>query len=149
MKDEWGNELTYDFKNIKFNNAYTFNATSIPGYYSVIEDNNDDVSYDASLSEVFDVHNNVINVPRYEKQKYFLYKNLFIGESFNNIVLQENCSENTFKTGAENITLGEWCHNNTFDTNITNITLDNSYDNVLHGSMSDIYIDNGGSNTIA
>ena len=151
MKDEFGNECPYDFKNIRYTDSsyqyFTFSQYS----GSIV---------DASLSSTYNVHDNVIK-PYYEGTKHSLntiyfkgkevYSNTFDNNCHNinfgiypsgwpsqayNNIFGSNCSNNTFGYGCQNNTFGSGCtynsidsrfQNNTFGSGCTNNTIGNNF----------------------
>ena len=108
MKDEWGNECGYDFKNIAYlrggEYVFTFGTSSI-----------DDTILGNS-------YNNVI-APKLAGKKYYLPLNVFGMSCYNN-KLGNNCESNVFGTGCHTNTLGSFSLSNTFGNNCYIITLD-------------------------
>ena len=123
MKDAWGNECPYDFKNIKYlkNSAwvYTFGGTT-------------DNSLVATCS------NNKIN-------PYILSNK----QTLNNITFGMNCHSNTFGVNCYQNTFGENCDSNTFGSGCYSNTFgDSCYSNTLGNSFySNTFSKNSYSNT--
>lgn len=110
MQDEFGNEASYDFKNILINSKYTFGDTI------------DDTILGNSR------HNKINNI--YDSQGVL---------TINNIILGNSCSYNTFESNCKNITLGNSCQYNSFDFECSNISLGfNSNKNVFGKNCSDM-----------
>ena len=110
MQDEFGNEASYDFKNILINSKYTFGDTI------------DDTILGNSR------YNKINNI--YDSQGVL---------TINNIILGNSCSYNTFESNCKNITLGNSCQYNSFDFECSNISLGfNSNKNVFGKNCSDM-----------
>lgn len=136
MRDEFGNECGYDFKNIQFkrwNVADSVRGRHIRGYMGVYEnlaeglkiDDEDDWRWaytfdsngvDASLKVVGNsvALNNVIGETKDWKGKRSLAGNVFYGHARKN-VLGYNCDNNTFNDADDN-TLGNECGANAIMT---------------------------------
>ena len=108
MKDEYENECPYDFKNIQFGQAYTFDTEGA----------------DDSLSGAS--HQNVV-----ERYEYGTLQYLTV------IIFGKSCANNTFGAGCNGITLGNGCNNNTVDSGVRYIELTpNDADNVhIHSGI--------------
>ena len=138
MKDEWGNECPYDFKNIMFNReltdgqldttngtdtfVYTFNywntqnntcmdATIIG---NTLKDNEDGL--------VVGVCENIINVVRFYDENSEQKPNKLCLTLPNNVFLTRPYA-GTYYAGCHNNTLGNDCHDNTFGHSCNNNTL--------------------------
>lgn len=164
MKDEFNNECYYDFKNILFQNQYTFNIGMGGAYgeysYEYSNDNNNTIitdeysseesneetsvtSEDTSLNKNFNVHDNKINpgISMGESTIKRLLGNLFNGENIYNNTLGYNCIENIFNNDCYNNILIQECKYNTFTQSWGNIIFENknntfkkSHLNILHDS---------------
>jgi hypothetical protein len=111
MCDEFGNECAYDFKNILFNNGYTFD------YYGT----------DYSLNGTYCYENEIKGY--YSSNQLILNNNVFKNtERWNNRnnSLAMNCYSNTFKNACSDIKLGIFCYNNKFASISSNITFGNN-----------------------
>lgn len=116
MIDEWGNDCPYDFKNILFNNRYTFDSGGT------------EIS-DSSLDGV--AKNNILK-PCYSGQQQIFNNVRFVGTSSENNIVEKNCN---------NITLGSASHplmNNTIESNCKYL---NIY--VGTGSLQNICVEKG------
>jgi hypothetical protein len=103
LKDEYGNECAYDFKNIKFRNA---NNESNLNFYYTFSDVVDDVIYDKSLNPNNKYcYLNVIQ-PYHVNAVCRLNRIIFVNRE-----ATSSCYGNTF---------GINCYNNTFTNNCTN-----------------------------
>lgn len=144
MKDEWGNECPYDFKNIKFR----IPTSSVKYFYTFSEVYGDDESTinDASLTNTNGLcFGNVIKSAINESvSKYDLNGNVFISTytpstrymCCNNI-LQNDCRSNYFFGNTQNITLLSNCCYNKFNVPSQNGLLhskcyENTFDNARH-----------------
>ena len=104
LKDEFANEASYDFKSLKFNNKFTFNASS---------------SADASLNGKA-YANTIASYTDVDATSGTAIRKL------NEIVIDAAAGlsyGNTFAAGCSNITLGASCNGNKFGMNCYNITL--------------------------
>lgn len=138
MKDEYGNEATYDFKNVLYNGFYTFN-------YNI-----DGTNYDGSVKYGHKCFGNKLcsdltdevgtNKPGLPK---IIFKNRYQDSvcKFNNfssnswnIVFGNNCSSNIFKGKAENLSFADDCILNTFGENCVGIELNNACSHNLFGN---------------
>ena len=108
MIDEFNNDVPYDFKNILFNNKYTFCCFS-DGYK------------DSSLNIAYSVYhkctNNIMKADNSYPQT--LSFNVFYTEGFSSYY----CFNNFFDVGCKNNTLGAMCHDNIFGIECKNNTL--------------------------
>jgi hypothetical protein len=156
MKDEFNNECSYDFKNIKFKYKdayyYTFHDKYTPGdasisnkycYSNVIKPNNPYGKYNLN-GNIFIIGkdsycygnefgpnciNNIIN-----SGVGATYKNDYKGGSFNNhfghtctdIILGDGNYKNVFGDNCRNITFVRDCYKNTIGSNGLDITLQES-----------------------
>jgi hypothetical protein len=131
LKDEFGNEASYDFKNIKYNDFYTFdyyvNGTHYDGsvkYGKYCYDNK--IRLDANSAV------NALGIPK------ITFKNTTatspchcntIGHDCYNIAFGNGCYNNEIAEKCENIAFGNNCHNNKFGSGCkgenTNINLGN------------------------
>lgn len=121
MKDEYGNECPYDFKNIMYyhdeNWYYTFGETM------------DDIV----LGNPYDVVDNII--------KEYMFQDRILG--LNHIILKRYCRNNTFESGCSNISLGRACNYNTFGMFCSDISFNISCSsNVLGSHCKNIIFDN-------
>ena len=161
MKDEWGNECPYDFKNIKFYNdergTYVYTFTWIDDSYNVMDTtvfgNNGTLTYNG---EIHGVYNNVIKP--YMKKIYNEDSGDYLGtkQSLNNITFisdyeyKDNgndgflgCYNNTFGNGCYNNTFGNDCYRNSFGNecqkhSFGNICFNNSFgDNCSSNKFGD------------
>ncbi len=124
MRDEWGNECPYDFKNILFTranvyeNAYTFTRNS---------------NQDGSLL-VGQCENNIIKeaVSGGTRKLYFnvFYTTNTYLTCLNNVI-KTRCRNNTFYNNCNYNTLGNSCNNNTITNGSYNLLKNNSSDNVI------------------
>lgn len=136
MRDEFGNECGYDFKNIQFkrwNVTDSVQGRNVNGYMGVLDnlaegltiDDEDDWRWaytfdsngvDASLKVVGNsvALNNVIGETKDWKGKRSLAGNVFYGHARKN-VLGYNCDNNTFNEADDN-TLGNECGANSIMT---------------------------------
>lgn len=138
MKDEYGNEATYDFKNVLYDGFYTFN-------YNI-----GDTNYDGSVKYGHKCFGNKLcsdltdevgtNKPGLPK---IIFKNRYQDSvcKFNNfssnswnIVFGNNCSSNIFKGKAENLSFADDCILNTFGENCVGIELNNACSYNLFGN---------------
>lgn len=139
MKDEYNNEASYDFKNIKYDNYYTFD-------YAI-----NGVHYDGSVKYGQYCYDNKVTVDLNETQQNLpkiYFKNtssssLCHSNVFSNNVWQitfgDSCYENIIGGGSESNTfgdscckntLGRYCKNNRFDdTCIKNLLKDDCISN--------------------
>ena len=108
MKDEWGNECGYDFKNITFLSGvvYVFTFGS-----NLVDD-----------SLLGNSYNNVV-APKLSGKKYYLPLNVFGTGCYNN-KLGSNCGSNTFGNNCHTNTLCSASTFNTFGNDCYSITLD-------------------------
>lgn len=127
MKDEWGNECPYDFKNIqyKYNNKwmYTFNDTtdsnnivdgSIQGYTNNITNNKIKSRYN---NNKYGIATNIFNIGcHHNTLKNNCYNNIFGNGCMYN-VLEINCYNNIFGNSCNNNILKIGCNSNVFDNN--------------------------------
>lgn len=108
MKDEWGNECGYDFKNIAFLRGasyfFTFGSNTV----------------DDSL--LGNSYNNVVG-PKLMGKKYYLPLNVFGTGCYDN-KLGDNCTSNTFGNNCRTITLGNTASFNTFGDSCFSVALD-------------------------
>lgn len=119
MKDEFGNECPYDFKNILFHKGvYTFDT--LGGEYHDYE--NMLGGQDGSINHTMNIHNNIVK-PWIESGIQKLNCNLFRGESFFNNVYECNCHHNVIKTNAHNNHFLEDVNNNVFQPDASGNTL--------------------------
>ena len=160
MKDEFDNECSYDFKNIKFkyNDAYyyTFHDVDTDGdaslnnmycYSNIIEPNNPWGKYNLN-GNIFTIGTNsycygnifgpnCINII-IDSQGSGSFNNHF-GHTCKDIVLGLGNYKNTFGDGCKNIVFGENCYKNFIDVNGTNITFGKKCnDNTINGNVDNI-----------
>lgn len=139
MKDEWGNECPYDFKNIKFK----IPTSSDEYFYTFSEVPSDDENTinDASLTNTngLCVGNIIKSAFDEELSKYVLNGNVFINTytpstryvCCNNI-LQNNCHSNYFFGDTKHIILLSNCGNNMFNVPSQNgLLYSNCYGNTF------------------
>lgn len=119
MIDEWGNDVPYDFKNIKFKSPLDINT--YPYYYYTFASENVEDNTDNSLDIINYCCFNTIKLAHEEIQ--YINCNLFIGAfSFENS-LDCNCINNLFEEHSIHITLGRECSHNLFRSGCVNIIL--------------------------
>jgi hypothetical protein len=107
MKDDKGNEAPYDFKNILFDNFYTFSYTV------------DGVLYDGTVK--YQCYNNRILPTHNQDGVIKLNKNVF-----KNISAASLCCFNTFGLDCEGNTFGDSCASNAFGNYCKNNIFGNS-----------------------
>jgi hypothetical protein len=111
MKDEFDNECAYDFKNIKFNNIYTFSLS-----YRTDHSLNGAYCYGNKIKGYYDgvklILNNVV------------FTTVSATVSCRQNALGTNCYSNTMGNGCNNITFGNNCNSNTLDRTLSNISFD-------------------------
>lgn len=139
LKDEFGNEASYDFKNIKYNGIYTFdyeiNGTHYDGSVKYGK-----YCYDNKVRlDLINDSNGQLGLPK------IFFKNTTstspchcntIGHDCWNITFGNGCYNNEIAEGCENITFGNNCHNNKFGSGCkgenTNFSLgDRCYSNTF------------------
>jgi len=141
MKDEWGNECPYDFKNIMF---YDY-ATS--KYYYTF-DKEDDT--DGTISNSLNFRNNRID--KYsgrDEKKYLLNNIIFVGKAINN-TFANDCHDCKFDASLESCCFGEGCNyittnnvsvirNLVFGNNVNNLRIssDDTFTGVSDGWIFD------------
>ena len=144
MKDEWGNECPYDFKNIQFNKSsvflYTFGGTtdkSLTGgcHHNTMMDYisssvlklNFNTFSDYCYSNTFgdDCHNNTFGINCNSNTFGDGFQNNTFGDGFQNNMFGINCNSNTFGNNCSNNTFGNNCSNNTFGNNCYSNTFGN------------------------
>lgn len=131
MKDEWGNECPYDFKNIQFYRS--INGTDQPCFTFTWAEVNNNTIFDASL--IGRTLNNVIP-PLFVGGKqelnyitfvndgaYFGTRDNVFGKSCYNISFGNNCSYNSLGNNCSNIRFGDNTQSNTLGNGINNITV--------------------------
>ena len=110
MKDEWGNEASYDFKNLKFQ------SDSDGKYYYTFSYVENGEIFDATI-KTKNVRNNKI-LPTYDSDgKMTLGYNIFrltTNQLCISNYLGENCNHNTFGTNCICNVLNAYCSNNKF-----------------------------------
>lgn len=142
MKDEWGNECPYDFKNIQFKKSdvflYTFGGTtdnSLTGgcYYNTIMAN---IVAGSRLTLNFNTFGTSCSSNTFGKN--CSYNTL--GDACSNNIFGNNCVSNTF---------GNMCYSNTFGNNCYNNTFGNEcdYNTFGYDCSSNTFGDNCNSNT--
>ena len=156
MKDEFGNEAPYDFKNIKFKRT----IGGIDVYlYTFSETTENQEMIDASISRYLytnvGCHNNII-LPYIVNGKQYLNDNVFYSPTLNTHltctynVLGQNCVGNTFGDGFSNNAFGDgvqYIHiqdNNMNVNSIKNIHVFNNVCSPTPGTMLNIYTDSYG-----
>jgi hypothetical protein len=155
MKDEWGNECPYDFKNIMFKpGAKTQPGTVADVFYytfSVATGTGDATVTDHSLNGVY-CYGNKISV-YIKSSKQTLPSNVFRNTSttsrcYSN-TFGDNCHFNTLGGGCYSNTFGNSCYDNTFGgESYSNTFGDSCYDNTFGGeSYSNTFGDSCNSNT--
>lgn len=127
LKDEYGNECAYDFKNIKFRNA---NNESNLNFYYTFSDVVDDVIYDKSLNQNNKYcYLNVIQ-PYHVNAVCRLNRIIFVNREatsscYGNI-FGINCYNNTFTNNCTNNKFGNHCKQNIFGDNFQTNTFGNN-----------------------
>lgn len=126
MKDEFCNEATYDFKNIKYNDKYTFSYTI------------NNVLYDGSIKYGSYCHHNVVGPDmivggtQFKGLSKIYFLNTAANAECNNNIIYNNCWDiqfgsgcygNKIGVGCEQIYLGDNCSLNTFGDGTQKITL--------------------------
>ena len=104
MEDEFGNEASYDFKNILLNGYYTFGSI--------------DKTLDFSLDGECCYENKIKGY--YSKNKLILNNILSIYSR------RQDMSRNEFGTNCCNIVMNDVCNNNVIGNNCTDITMNNN-----------------------
>ena len=161
MKDEFGNECPYDFKNIMFKRykiTQFDKSSSLVNTYSGIRNESVNIPYDSTLDlnnpiyrYTFDYLNgttsNDLTVYQYTQSSIVCYNNI-INEyysskqlNFNNIVIggtsYNNCYNNTFGNNCRFNTFGYNCYSNTFGDGSQSNTFGNScYSNLFGNSCT-------------
>ena len=97
MKDEYGNEAPYDFKNIMY-----------------LKDDKEVPTFGENCS------NNIIK--EYKKNNIFKLPEITFGNNCTNNSFESNCYGNTFGNSCTGNTFGRSCHTNTFGYNCTDNT---------------------------
>ena len=130
MKDEYGNEAPYDFKNIRFQNA---NNSSNLNYYYTFSEVIDDVIYDKSLNtRGVSCYNNIIrtyHVNQVQTLNRIIFVNKGSGYSCYGNQFGINCYNNTFTSNCTNNKLGNHCKANIFGDNFQTNKLNNNCSN--------------------
>ena len=134
MKDEWGNEASYDFKNFKF-------VSDGKAYYtfSYIKNN---IIYDATIKTKI-VRNNTL-LPSYDTSNgsMTLGFNIFklTINSFQKLCVSnyigENCTHNTFGTGCSCNVLNAFCYKNKFGDECQYNTLEEYCEDNIFGNQN-------------
>lgn len=135
MKDEYCNEATYDFKNIKYNGYYTFS-------YIINEH-----IIDGSIKYGNRCHHNKICadmiVNGYKGLSKIYFKNTAATSECNNNIINNNCWDinfgdncygNKIGIGCEKIYFGNQCQLNIINNYCNNISLGNHITNVNFGN---------------
>lgn len=138
LKDEWGNECYYDFKNIKFkrtqewrtsypglssNNEYNFSETE--KYFYTFDYNGADDSLNQGN---YKCENNRIGKCM-SGEKILLNNTLFFGNGNSNNKLGENNKNNVFGYDTYNNIIGVNCQNNVFCQKFTYNQVGNGFKN--------------------
>ena len=133
MKDEYGNECSYDFKNIKFNGKYTFSYT-VNG-----------TLYDGSIKYGKLCYNNFVcgDLLSYSSYKglpkvYFnntsdsakCYNNVIL-ENCWDIIFETNCYNNHINSECETLRIGNNCHSNTFGVFCKSVNFGSDRNNIV------------------
>ena len=124
MKDEFGNEANYDFKNIKMDGYYTFDYNGKDGSVATNRVWNNKIALQPNLL------NFNLDLPKcYFKNtdSNFICANNTIGPNCQNIIFGNSCDSNTIRNYCENITMGNSSSYNDIDTFCKNITTDNYF----------------------
>ena len=161
MKDEWGNECPYDFKNIMFNRELTDgqldtdNGTDTLVYTFNYWDSENDTCMDASIigntlknddGFVNGVYGNIINAVNYYYYYYYelsgqgtpklrltLPNNVFLTYK-DNSNFYYGCMNNIFGINSHTNTFGNDCQSNTFGNDCDNNTFGNDCQSNTFGS---------------
>ena len=140
MKDEFGNECPYDFKNIQFKWTSAITQSGIKAnvfYYtfSVATGTNDATVTDHSLNGFYCYNNRIEKWITNSIQK--LNFNVFRNTSTTN-----NCYSNTFGNNCRMYTFGNNCFSNTFGNNCDyNTFVNNCYSNTfVNGCSSNTFL---------
>lgn len=151
MKDEFGNECPYDFKNIKFKGSSLFRD---PGN-SLIDDNAyyytfsaTDGTEDMALLESNNIHDNILNSYGSISTSNGYIKKLnhivFLGKYFYNNTFGNECHHITFRTNSYCNNFGVECYNNYLDArNTHNIFKNRCSKNVLNYACSSNVLNEG------
>lgn len=131
MRDEWGNETAYDFKNIRFKTERVLHGETVPDllgeYCYTFETGPVDIG-DASVSQFYAVKNNVIKA----------------SGDFNYIVFYTNAQDNFFDEGCSRIYIRSGSVGNKFGIRCFDIIVGtSSFCNVFEGFNIDIHIGMG------
>ena len=143
MKDEFGNECPYDFKNIQFkrykitsspvsdlvgkyatSDAYnvTVNTSTTYWCYTFSTDSLEDASLDGYSNGVY---NNII--PEYNSSSSIILNDIvFIGSYNYGNRFSKNCYNSTFGSNCYSNTFGNYCYKNTFGGNCYNNIFENN-----------------------
>ena len=136
LKDEYGNECPYDFKNILFNGYYTFSYTI------------NDTIFDGSVNYGHLCYNNKIqaayNSDGIRMLNDIVFKNTSNTSNCINNYFESNCTHNTFGDSCLSNTFGSYCQSNTFGTHCQYNTFDdycqsNTFGNYLQSSTFGVY----------
>ena len=127
MKDEWGNECPYDFKNIQFKKSdvflYTFGGTTDDSLAGGCRQN---IMLAYMSSSVITLNFNTFGVNCY----YNTFGNSCIfntfGDNCNNNTFGNNCYYNTFGDNLSSNTFGNSCYYNTFGDYCSSNTFGNN-----------------------
>lgn len=135
MKDEFGNEAPYDFKNIKFKGDTIWKYSELEinpdaYYYTFTSDVYDDSLDTTILGKTNGVMNNIVRcdltVTSNIKQNIFIgtniYNNTLDYSAYNNIILS-NCNNNNIGAYSSYNILYDGCYNNTLQNDTSYNTL--------------------------
>ena len=117
MKDEWGNECPYDFKNIQF--KHPKDTTTYPDYYYTFSTIIDGVVTDHSILQGYCYGNTMKE--RVSSGKQSLNNNVFINTS-----VTSNCYGNSFEYNCFHNTFANRCYNNSFETSCSSNSFGNN-----------------------
>ena len=126
MKDEWGNECPYDFKNIQFKKysifLYTFGGTTDDSLTGGCHHN---TMMGYTLNSVLTLNFNTFgNNCYYNMFGYSCTSNMF-GTDCQRNTFGVNCTNNTFGNGCSNNTFGTYCSYNAFGSTCNSNTFGN------------------------
>ena len=129
MKDEWGNECPYDFKNIQFNKSsvflYTFGGATDD---SLTRGCHHNIMMSYTAYSVLELNANTFGTG---------CSNNTFGDSCSSNTFGDSCYYNTFGTGCSNNTFGTSCQSNTFGDSCSSNTFGNDcYYNTFGDSCS-------------
>ena len=157
MKDEWGNECPYDFKNIQFKiGANSTVGTVADVYYytfSVATGSYDSNVSDHSLNGEY-CNGNKIGEVKIAGNKLALNHIMFrntsnntncslnvFGLSCKNNLFGNGCSNNVFSNNCINNVFGNYCESNTFGNSCQNIIFSKGYTNYVIVDDGNTYIE--------